>query len=150
MSLQVAIPRPVWVKQVLEPIGTDQYVLLELPIPPMPTGQRWQAAQEHLARAEARFHEGHDADVLRHCHDAFTALSPKDPTKFVPPVGDDVKMDQVNETLHAFRDFLHRGRHPLRTGDDAGRYDVDHRDAAFALAATKIWLTYLARLDAGK
>ncbi len=148
-SMQVSIPRPLWVKQVLAPIGTDRYVFLELPIPPAPAGQRWQAALEHVARAEARFHEGYDADVLRHCHDALAALSPKDPTRIVPSIADDAKRNQLNETLHEFRDLLHRGRHPLKTGEDAGRYDVDHRDASFALAATKVWLTYLARLEAG-
>jgi hypothetical protein len=146
-GLQIAIPRPIWVKQVLEPIGTDRYIFLEIPIPPIPAGQRWQAAKEHLARAEARFHEGHDADVLRHCHDALAALSPKDPTRIVPLIADDAKRNQLNETLHEFRDFLHRGRHPLKTGGDAGRYDIDHHDAAFALASTKVWLAYLARLE---
>jgi len=148
-SMQVSIPRSVWVKQVLEPIGTDHHVFLDLPIPPMPAGQRWQATQEHLARAEVRFHGGYSADVLRHCHDALAALSPKDPTRIVPPIADDAKRNQLNKTLHEFRDFLQRGRHPQKTGDEAGRYDVDHRDAAFALGATKIWLAYLAKLEAG-
>src|SRR6266700_2753636 len=54
--------------------------------------------------------------VLRHCHDAFAGLSPTDPTKIVPSIADGPKRGQLNETLHEFRDFLHRGRHPLRTG----------------------------------
>jgi hypothetical protein len=96
--------------------------------------------------AETRNHEGNDPDVLRYCHDALQAVSPSNPKGIVPAIADDAKRQQLDEALHHFRDFLQNGRHPQKTGANAGRYDVDHRDAQFALAMRKVWLVYIARL----
>lgn len=144
-ALDVEIPRSTWVHDVLEQIGTLNYVWLEMPIPPLPAGGMWQKVQEHLARAEARDHEGADPDVLRCCHDAIAALSPSNPKALVPAMSDPAKREKVDAALLAFRNFLQSGRHPQASGEQAGGYDVDHRDAQFALAMTKVWLTYLAR-----
>jgi hypothetical protein len=143
MGLEVEIPRSTWVKEVLEPIGTSRYIWMELLIPTLPTGRKWLKVQEHLEKAEARDHEGADPDVLRHCHDALSALSPRSPKTILPAVADQDKKDKLDRALQDFRAFLQNGRHPQQTGG----YDVDHRDAQFALAMTKVWLTYIARLE---
>lgn len=148
-SLEVDIPRGEWVRKVLEPIGTDRYVWMEFAIPPAPAGERWMAALEHLSKAEARYHQGDDADVLGCCWDAVEALAPGQGGKIVPDVAAEAKRRAVDDQLIKFRAFLQGGRHPSElTPGSGGRYHVDHRDAAFALAQTKVWLTYLAHLEA--
>lgn len=140
--MMVTVPRSEWVKNVLDPIGTVRYIWMELPLPALPADGRWQAVQRHLNLAEQRHHEGFDADVLRHCHDALAALA-EAPTEIIPTLADEAKRRALDAALQKFRSFLHEGRHPDR---QTGLYDADHRDAEFALASTKIWLTYLARL----
>lgn len=147
-TMELEIPRSEWVRKVLEPIGTHRYVWMELAIPPPPAEERWREAWEHLSKAEARYHEGHDADVLRCCWDALEALSPSRGDKIVPELPDEAKRDAIDQDLAKFRSFLQGGRHPRETRPGGGgRYHVDHRDADFALAQTKVWLVYLGRLE---
>ncbi len=144
-AVDIEVPRSAWVNEVLQPVGTLSYICMELPIPPLPAAGLWPKALEHLSRAEARDHEGADPDVLRSCHDALAALSPSNPKAIVPAMADEAKREKLDAVLQAFRSFLQSGRHPQPSRTQAGGYDVDHRDALFALAMTKVWLTYLAR-----
>ncbi|MGI8562614.1 MAG: hypothetical protein ACR2MZ_03500 [Candidatus Dormibacter sp.] len=147
--MEVDVPRSTWVKAVLEPLGTERYIWIELPLPPLPAGHRWETVLEHLQLAERRNQEGSDADVLIRCYDALGALAPTDPKAIIPADINAEKRAVLDKALLEFRDFLQRGRHPQKTGDARGRYDTDHRDSEFALAMTKVWLTYIARLEAG-
>jgi hypothetical protein len=142
-GLDVTIPRSEWISKVLAEIGTESYIWMELPVPALPAEKKWRDALGHLTTAERRFEEGADAEVLRSCHDAFTPLA-EGPKGIVPQVADDEKRNAIDVHLRGFRNFLQNGRHPSRK---TGLYTVDHRDAEFALAQTKFWLTYLARLE---
>lgn len=139
--MEVDVPRSTWVKAVLEPLGTERYIWIELPLPPLPAGHRWETVLEHLQLAERRNQEGSDADVLIRCYDALGALAPTDPKAIIPADINAEKRAVLDKALLEFRDFLQRGRHPQKTGDARGRYDTDHRDSEFALAMTKVWLT---------
>jgi hypothetical protein len=141
--MEVSIARSDWVTKVLAEIQTERYVWMELPIPPLPGGERWRAALEHLTRAENRFQEGSDAEVLRHCYDALDALSPGAPKAIVPAAPNQEKRAKVDDALARFRTYLQEGRHLQKP---TGLYDADRRDSEFALSMTKVWLTYLARL----
>jgi hypothetical protein len=59
------------------------------------------------------------------------------------------KRDHLNIVLKNTKDFMHAGRHVSKQGQRIGEFDVDRRDADFALAQTKIWLVYIARLLMG-
>lgn len=146
-SLPAVLPRSSWVHDVVEKLGTDNYVWMELPIPAPPDGARWRAALEHLHKAEIRYHEGADADVLGICWDSLEALSPGAGKLIVPPLADERKRSDIDLALGKFRSFLQNGRHPREAAPgEGGRYHVDHRDAQFALGVTKVYLTYVARL----
>ena len=144
MSMAISIPRSTWVHDVLQPIGTDRYIFLEARVPPLPAGGKWDAAQQHLHSAETRNQEGYDPDVLRHAWDSFEALSPGAGNKILGGIINDAKREHFNKVLLAFRGFLQHGRHPRERGEELGLYDVDHRDAAMAIAVTKALLAYIA------
>ncbi len=70
----VMVARSDWVTNVVAPLGVDQFVLMELPVPPPPERERWGRSLQHLAEAEEFYHEGNDAEVLQRCYAAFEAL----------------------------------------------------------------------------
>lgn len=43
-------------------------------------------------------------------------------------------------------DYLHRGRHTVREGEQRGEFPVDHGDARFALAMTRLLVAQTSRL----
>ncbi len=139
------VPRASWVKDVVEPIGSDQFVLLELAIPPNPERERWTRSLGHLEAAERFYHAGNDPEVLQRCYSAFEALegAPKAVFEREP---DEEKRVQLNAVLLAVKTFMHSGRHVSRSGAASGGFAVDHRDAEFALAQAKVWLSYFARI----
>lgn len=139
------VPRASWVKDVVEPLGVETYVLLELPIPPAPERDRWAKSLDHIVMAERFYHEGNDPEVLQRCHAAFEALQGA-PKAVFDREPDPAKRKQLDEALAAAKMFMHSGRHTSKTGELVGEFAVDHRDAAFALAEAKVWLSYIARL----
>ncbi len=141
----LTIPRTEWVSRVVEPLGVEQFVFLELAIPPTPDRERWQSALAHLAEAEHFYQLGNDPEVLQRCYAAFEALEGA-PTRVFEAVDDEPKRKQLNDALRTAKDFMHEGRHVSKSGASEGAYAVDHRDAAFALGQAKVWLTYLSRL----
>jgi hypothetical protein len=59
---------------------------------------------------------------------------------------DEEKRKHLDTLLVAARNYLHAGRHVSKTGTRVGEFDVDHRDAEFALGVTKMAISYVARL----
>ena len=143
----VRVPRSDWIAAVVEPLGVDRYVLLEVPIPPAPERENWRQALDHAAHAERLFREGNDAEVLARCHAAFESLAGA-PERVVEGVSDPKKRERLNNALRDITLYMHAGRHVSPSAD--GEFDVDHRDAAFALGQTKLWLSYIARLRDGR
>jgi hypothetical protein len=142
----LSIPRSTWYDSVVKPLGGDSYVFLEVPIPPLPAGAMWRKAQTHLAEAEKHLHSGNDAEVLQRCYAVLASLG-ADPRKVLAKMGDSAKRTYFDAALKAFRNLTQSGRHVAKEGGSEGDYEVDHRDAEFVLAQTKIWLTYIARLS---
>ncbi len=142
---QVSIPRSEWVARVVQPLGVEQFVFLEVAIPPATDRARWEKALSHIAEAERHYREGNDPEVLQRCYAAFEALegAPKAIFDMVPDVE---KRDRLNEALRTAKEYMHNGRHVSQAGASEGAYPVDHRDAAFALGQAKLWLAYVSRL----
>lgn len=141
----VPIPRSEWTSRVVEPLGTDQFVFLEVEIPPVPDRDRWRMALDHLDAAERLYREGNDAEVLQRCYAAFEALEGA-PKAVFDSVVDQAKRERLNEALRTAKEYMHSGRHVSKGAEQAGLYPVDHRDAAFALGQAKLWLAYVSRL----
>jgi hypothetical protein len=122
-------------------------VLLDLPLPPPPDLERWQASVDHLRAAERFYHDGNDPEVLHRCYAAFDALAgaPKNIFDGLAAADPD-KGEKVDKALLAFRNYLQAGRHVSPSGASEGEFPVDHRDSEFALSQTKAWLAYVARL----
>lgn len=141
----VTVPRSEWVMNVVAPLGVDEFVQMELPVPPAPERDRWKESLGHLAEAEEFYHEGNDPEVLQRCFAAFAALegAPKD---IFARESDPDKRDRLNDALKYAKEYMHGGRHVSVAGAQPGGFAVDHRDAEFALGQTKVWLSYIARL----
>lgn len=144
-QMQVPIPRSEWVARVVQPLGVEQFVFLEVAIPPAPDSARWEKALSHLAEAEQHYREGNDPEVLQRCYAAFEALEGA-PKAIFDTVPDVEKRDRLNEALRTAKEYMHNGRHVSQAGASEGAYPVDHRDAAFALGQAKLWLAYVSRL----
>ena len=141
----IRIPLSTWVSSVVEPTGTSRFVFLEVPIPQPPNGGWWEAAYGHLGAAERFYAEGRDAEVLQRCYAAFESVDGA-PKGIFDRVADEKKRQRLNDSLREVKAFMHGGRHVAEAGPSDGEFAVDHRDAAFALAQTKVWLSYISRL----
>jgi len=144
----VVVTRSDWVMNVVAPLSIEEFVLIELPIPPPPDRERWAKSLGHLAEAEQFYHQGNDPEVLHRCYAAFEALAgaPKD---IFALESDPDKRIRLDEALKYAKAYMHSGRHVSGASGQSGGFAVDHRDAAFALGQTKIWLSYIARLLQG-
>jgi len=140
-----AVARSDWIEQVLGPLGFGKYVIMELVLPAEDQRDSWNAALQHLATAEARYWSGDDPGVLQACYAAISALDP-DPQKILDKMDDPEKRNQVDALLRQAKVYMHAGRHPTKEGVMLGHFNVQRRDADFALAQTKVWLTYISRL----
>jgi hypothetical protein len=149
MQWDIPIPRSEWIGRVIEPLGTDRFVFLEVEIPPVPDHDRWRKALDHLDAAERLYREGNDAEVLQRCYAAFEALEGA-PKAIFASVLDEAKRERLNEALRPAKEYMHSGRHVSEgAAGQAGLYPVDHRDAAFALGQAKLWLGYVSALLRG-
>lgn len=144
-KLSVNIPRSDWVKNVLEPIGFGEYVLMEMPVPKIPERERWETALEHLKRAEEQYGMGNDPGVFQYCRAMVESLEGY-PKRIVAGMEDDKKREQIDALLHEAGQYFHAGRHVSKAGPMEGEFPVDHRDAEFALGLAKLSLTYMAKL----
>jgi hypothetical protein len=143
----VRISKDEWIGSVVEPLGSQSHVLLDLPVPPPPDQARWLTSLDHLREAERFYRDGNDPEVLHRCYAAFDAMAGAPRNIFEGlRAADPDKGDKVDKALLAFRSFLQAGRHVSPSGVSEGEFPVDRRDSEFALLQTKAWLTYVARL----
>jgi hypothetical protein len=144
-SGMVSISRSDWVHHVLAPVGVGDFVSLEIAVPKLPDPETWRVALDHLRTAEEQYHLGNDPGVFHHCYAVFERFRGDSETLF-PTVPDESKRKKINDLLMKLNAFFQAGRHTSTSGSRAGQFAVDHRDAEAALAMTKIFLAYLARL----
>lgn len=140
------ITRDDWFENVVKVIEPGDYVVLEAPIPTPPNRSRFEKALSHLATALEHFKNGNDPAVLQSCHGAFESLGPGAAKAILAKLSDVEKRKHVDALLMTAKNYLHAGRHISKTGTRIGEFDVDHRDAEFALGVTKMVVAYVARL----
>lgn len=137
LTFQVA--RSDWFTNVLEPIGTVDYVATEIALPRGDHALR--AAVNHLRDADRAYREGDDPTVFSRCRAATEAL-PGAPKQIFDPLTDRDEAKVLDELLRAANRLFHRGRH-VGTG---GQFAVDHHDARFALGMAKLLVAQTARV----
>jgi hypothetical protein len=142
VSLQVA--RSDWYTRVLEPIGIGKFVAFEMPIPSV-EAQEFQQALVHLAEAERQYVTGSDPGVFSSCRAALDAL-PGAKKRIYDVVDDERKRTEIDDLARQIGEYLHTGRHVAEDGAQKGEFPVDHRDAEFALATTRMLVAYTAKL----
>lgn len=142
-NVLIQVGRSDWLKQVLEPIGTLEYVLTEIALPRGAGGLAFSAPLSHLAEAERQYALGHDADVFARCK-AMTETLPGWPKDIFTAISDREKAESLDSLLKEAVDYFNRGRHPAKEGAQSGQFPVDHRDARFALTLSKVLLAEIA------
>jgi hypothetical protein len=144
-TMSASVSRTDWVKGVLEPLGFGSFLLLELPIPSTPNAGEWDAALSHLKTAEEQYHQGNDPGVFHSCFAAFERFR-GDAASAFPTISDEEKRKKINDLLAKLNAFFNSGRHTSKSGPQAGFFAVDHRDSEAALAMSKVFLTYIAKI----
>lgn len=143
VNLPFRIPRSDWFTQVLEPLGTVQYICTEIA---MPRGDHpLRASANHLHAAERALREGHDAQVFSRCHAAIEVM-PGAPKDIYTGVGNEWERQALDKLLSQTKHYFHLGRHTADEGPQQGDFAVDHGDAAFALNLTKLLISHTARV----
>ena len=141
----LTVPHSDWVKKILAPLGVGDYMLMVLHVPPPSADGGLRSALRHLRAAEAFYADGKDGAVLQSCHAAFESF-PGWPKAIFDKLPNQEKGEFLDKLLKESKGFMNAGRHVVQDGGLAGEFDVEHRDSLFALALTKVWLTYLSRL----
>lgn len=143
--LTVQVARSDWFTSVMEPVGTLSYVVTEIPLPKGGFGTSFQATLNQLREAEQKYSACDDAGVFFRCRAAVEAL-PGSPKNIFDPLPDRNEAECMNALLKETVDYLHRGSHTEREGERRGEFTVDHADARFALALTRLLVAQTSRL----
>lgn len=128
-QIRMQIDRGHWFTQVMDPVGTLTYVVTEIPLP-KGSGSVWafQPVLNHLREAERNYAAGDDAGVFFRCRAALEAL-PGAPKDIFAGLADPNLAECINALTKESVDYLHRGRHTQREGEQRGEFPVDHADA---------------------
>lgn len=145
--LVLDIPRSDWFSRVLGPISSTDYVMLEFALP-RGAGTSISSAITQLREAERAHAAGDDAAVFLRCKGAIEAL-PGHPKQIFQHVANQTKAKRVDAILLELSNYLNGGRHVAKEGTQQGDFPVDHRDAAYALALTKLLIAQTGTLLGG-
>jgi hypothetical protein len=143
--LPIQIARSDWFTRVMEPVGTLSYVVTEIPMPKGAAIGQLQQTLNHLREAESKYATGDDAEVFFRCRAAVEAL-PGAPKNVFDALTDRDEAECMDALMKEAVDYLHRGRHTVREGEQRGAFPVDHGDACFALAMTRLLVAQTSRL----
>lgn len=142
-ELRFHIARSDWFAQVLEPLGTVEYLCTEIAVPRGDDPLRQSA--NHLQEAERALRQGDDAQVFLKCRGALDAL-PGAPKGVFAALEYKRESETLEELLRTAGNYFHLGRHTADEGPQAGDFPVDHADAAFALNLAKLVIAQTARV----
>jgi len=138
-EISLQLPRSEWFKRILEPIGSHEYLLTEIPLLKGGADSSLRASCRQLAEAERHFAEGNDASVFFHCKGAIEAL-PGWPKEIFADIVDQSKATRLDDLVKSAKDYYDRGRHIAQVGSQQGDFPVNHREAGFALNMAKVLL----------
>jgi hypothetical protein len=143
VELGFQVARSDWFTQVVEPLGTLEYVSTEIALPRGDHPLRHAANQ--LLQAQRAYTEGDDPAVFSRCRAAIDAL-PGAPKEIFAGLPDPVERAALDALMLKAGSYLHHGRHVANEGEHTGDFPVDHADALFALNLTKLLIAQTARV----
>ena len=143
--LQLQVSRSDWFTNIMQPVGTLDYLVTAIPLPKGAAGTAFLAPLNHLQDAERRYAAGDDAEVFFRCRAALEAM-PGAPQHIFDGLPDRDLAETMNAVMKETVDYLHRGRHTQKEGEQRGEFAVDHGDAQFALSITRLLVAQAARL----
>jgi hypothetical protein len=146
LSLQIA--RGDWFKRVLEPLGSFDYLLTEVPLLRGLSSASLQKSLGHIKEAERHYTEGNDPAVFQYCKGMVEAL-PGWPKEIFSGMVDQSKAKRLDEMVLAAKQYYDHGRHVARDGEHDGDFPVDHREALFAINMAKVLLGEIAAAIGG-
>lgn len=146
INLQIA--RGEWFKRVLEPLGSYEYLLSEVPLLKGGAGLPFQKSLGHIKEAERHFAEGNDPAVFQYCKGMIEAL-PGWPKDIFSALVDKNKAKHLDDMVLAAKQYFDHGRHIAQDGTQEGDFPVNHREALFALNTAKTLLAEVAAVLAG-
>ena len=138
-ALVLQVPRGEWFRRVIEPVGTHEYLLTEIPLLKGGVGASLEKSYKQLQEAERHWVTGNDPSVFFHCKGAIEAL-PGWPQQIFDSLVDRTKAEYLDKLVHSAKNYFDHGRHIAQSGIQEGEFPVDHREAEFALALTKVLL----------
>lgn len=144
----VPISRLDWLEKVLTPIGWGSYIWTEVRLPPLPKGDKWKRAWDHVLEAERQLRLCNDPGVFLACRAAVEGLAPE-PKQLLASLPEGAKRSALDELFKQLTHYVHEGRHVAKDGPAVGTFDVNRADALLALGMTKLTISYLAAIQAG-
>lgn len=141
--LRFEVARSDWFSNVLEPIGTVDFISTEIVLPRADDSLK--AAINQLRRAESAYAIHDDPAVFLYCRGAIDAL-PGAKQNIFASLTDRHEARLLDDLTRQAGQYLHRGRHVADDGDQDGQFPVDHHDARFALNLTKLLISHIGRV----
>ena len=138
-EIRLQIARSDWFKRVLEPLGSHEYLLSEVPLLKGGAGVFLQKSLGHIKEAERHFAEGNDPAVFQYCKGVIEAL-PGWPKEIFSALVDQNKAKRLDDMVLAAKQYYDHGRHIAQNGAQEGDFPVNHREALFALNMAKVLL----------
>jgi hypothetical protein len=142
-ELRFQIARSDWFSQVLQPIGTTEYVSIEIAVPAGDLALK--PAVNQLAEAERAYAEGDDPAVFARCRAATEAL-PGATKQIFDGLSNPTESEALDELVLRANTYFHRGRHVMKEGDRRGEFPVTHADARFALGLAKLLVGHVGQV----
>jgi hypothetical protein len=142
-EMNIGIARSDWFGKILQPIGDDQYVYLEVAVPKGTTSSAWTKSLALLDEAEKAYAVGDDAGVFSKLRGAIDAL-PGAKQHIVDALPEPRRM-AVDTLLRHVGEYLHHGRHIATEGDEVGTFPVNRIDADAAISIVRVMFSYVSR-----
>lgn len=143
--LRFEVARSDWFSDVLEPIGTVEYIAMELVMPRDDTSLK--AVTSQIRKAENSYAMHDDPAVFLYCRAAIDAL-PGAKQEIFTSLSDPDEAQLLDDLTRQAGQFLHRGRHIVASDEQGAQFPVDHHDARFALNLTKLLVAHIGRVIA--
>jgi hypothetical protein len=104
-ALVLQVPRGEWFERVIEPIGSHEYLLTEIPLLKGGVGVQLAKSYRQLQEAERHWVTGNDPSVFFHCKGAIEAL-PGWPKQIFDSLVDRTKAEYLDKLVHSAKRLL--------------------------------------------
>lgn len=142
-DMNLSIARSDWFGRVLQPIGDDQWLFLEVAVPKGSAGAAWTKALALLNDAEKAYALGDDAGVFAKLRSAIEALPGAN--KHIVDALPEPRRTEIDTLLLKVVEYLHFGRHVATQGNEIGTLPANRIDANAAISIVQVMFSYISR-----